>query len=44
VGDLKAAGSDFDDAVQIEPRNVKAWTSRGFAYPVIAQCSRQSAP
>ena len=32
VGDLKAAASDFDDAVQIEPQSVKAWTSRGFAY------------
>jgi Tfp pilus assembly protein PilF len=31
-GGGRAAASDFDDAVAIEPQNIKAWTSRGFAY------------
>ena len=32
VNDLKAAAGDFDDAVQLEPQNVQAWTSRGLVY------------
>jgi Tfp pilus assembly protein PilF len=32
IKDLKAAASDLDDAVQVDPRNVQAWTSRGLAY------------
>ena len=32
LGDFKAAASDLDDAVQVEPQNLHAWTSRGLAY------------
>ena len=28
----KAAASDLDEAVQIEPQSLTAWTSRGLAY------------
>ena len=37
VGDAKSATSDLDDAVQIEPRNLQAWTSRGLAYERLGQ-------
>ena len=32
VNDLKAAAADLDDAVQAEPQNLQAWTTRAFAY------------
>ena len=32
VGDAKSAASDLDQAVQIDPGNQQAWTSRGLAY------------
>jgi Tfp pilus assembly protein PilF len=32
VNDFKAAADDFDQAVELEPQNLQAWTSRGLAY------------
>jgi Tfp pilus assembly protein PilF len=32
INDLKAAGSDLDDAVSAEPQNLQAWTTRAFVY------------
>ena len=32
LGDPKAAASDLDSAVQIEPGSLTAWNSRGLAY------------
>jgi Tfp pilus assembly protein PilF len=32
IGDTKSAAGDLDEAVQIAPTNVQAWTSRGLAY------------
>ena len=32
LNDPKAAASDLDDAVTVEPQNLNAWTSRGLAY------------
>jgi Tfp pilus assembly protein PilF len=32
INDFKAAAGDLDEAVQLEPQNVKAWVSRGLAY------------
>jgi Tfp pilus assembly protein PilF len=32
LNDAKAAAADLDDAVQLDPQNVQAWTSRGLAY------------
>ena len=37
MGDLKAAARDFDNAIEIEPQDIKAWASRGFAYERLAQ-------
>ena len=37
VGDAKSAASDLDEAVQIDPRNQQAWTSRGLAYERLGQ-------
>ena len=37
VGDNKAAAGDLDDAVQIDPQNLRAWTSRGLAYERLGQ-------
>lgn len=31
MNDFKAAVGDFDEAVQLEPLNIQAWTSRGLA-------------
>jgi Tfp pilus assembly protein PilF len=31
-GDNKAAASDLDQAVQLNPLDLRAWTSRGLAY------------
>ncbi len=33
----KAAATDLDDAVQLEPQNLRAWTSRGLAYERLGQ-------
>jgi Tfp pilus assembly protein PilF len=30
--DDKAAATDLDEAVQLEPQNLQAWTTRGLAY------------
>ena len=32
INDFKAAASDLDDAVQLDPQSLQAWTSRGLAY------------
>ena len=32
VGDNKSAAGDLDRAVQLDPQNSRAWTSRGLAY------------
>ena len=32
IKDTKAAASDLDEAVALEPQSVQAWTSRGFVY------------
>ena len=37
VGDAKSAASDLDEAVQIDPGNLQAWTSRGLAYERLGQ-------
>ena len=37
IGDAKSAASDLDDAVQIDPGNLQAWTSRGLAYERLGQ-------
>ena len=40
VGDAKSAASDLDTAVQIDPSNQQAWTSRGLAYERLGQKSK----
>ena len=37
VGDAKSAASDLDEAVQMQPQNLQAWTSRGLAYERLGQ-------
>ena len=37
VGDAKSAASDLDEAVQMQPLNLQAWTSRGLAYERLGQ-------
>jgi len=37
IGDAKSAASDLDEAVQREPTNLQAWTSRGLAYERLGQ-------
>ncbi len=37
VGNDKAAASDLDQAVQLNPSDPKAWTSRGLAYERLGQ-------
>jgi len=32
VGDAKSAAADLDQAVQLDPLDLRAWTSRGLAY------------
>ena len=32
AGDNQAAATDLDEAVQVEPQNLSAWTTRGLAY------------
>ena len=32
IGDNKSAADDLDQAVQADPQNLSAWTSRGLAY------------
>ena len=32
IGDNKAATDDLDQAVQLNPTDLRAWTSRGLAY------------
>jgi Tfp pilus assembly protein PilF len=37
LGDTKSAASDLDEAVQMDPVNLRAWTSRGLAYERLGQ-------
>jgi Tfp pilus assembly protein PilF len=37
VGDAKSAAADLDEAVQMQPLNLQAWTSRGLAYERLGQ-------
>jgi len=32
VNDLKAAASDLDQAVSVDPQNIQAWMTRAYAY------------
>jgi Tfp pilus assembly protein PilF len=38
--DFKSAASDLDDAVQMEPENLQAWTARGLAYEKLGNKDR----
>ena len=40
ASDLKSAASDLDEAVQLDPSNQRAWTSRGLAYERLGQKSK----
>jgi Tfp pilus assembly protein PilF len=37
LGDAKSAADDLDEAVQMDPLNLRAWTSRGLAYERLGQ-------
>ena len=37
ISDAKSAASDLDEAVQLQPQNLQAWTSRGLAYERLGQ-------
>ena len=37
IGDNKSAAQDLDGAVQSDPLNLRAWTSRGLAYERLGQ-------
>lgn len=40
INDFKAAASDLDDAVQMEPESLQAWTARGLAYEKLGNKER----
>ena len=37
LGNTKAAAEDLDQEVQLDPRNLRGWTSRGLAYERLGQ-------
>ena len=37
LGNTKAAAEDLDQAVQLDPLNLRGWTSRGLAYERLGQ-------
>ena len=37
INDFKAAASDLDEAVTAEPQNLRAWTTRAFAYEKLGE-------
>ena len=40
LGDAKAAAGDLDQAVQLDPSNLRAWTSRGLAYERLGETDK----
>ncbi|MEA2934375.1 MAG: hypothetical protein QOD74_1021 [Variibacter sp.] len=40
INDFKSASSDLDDAVQMDPESLQAWTARGLAYEKLGNKDR----